>query len=172
MISDRRPELKQVREILTLQILCDCRRNEACDQNGPAQTPIPNRRDKMFNVSRRIISIAPVLSLFLCAIAVVGTWTNFKIRLNRGEISSSGGRLDVYSDRVFDGFPVFEAAWWELAVMSAFISLLLLLVWALSRRFEGVLRVASGQCSHCGYSLVGNASGICPQRGTATLQSE
>ncbi|HEY8749850.1 MAG TPA: hypothetical protein VIM11_17840 [Tepidisphaeraceae bacterium] len=41
----------------------------------------------------------------------------------------------------------------------------------LTLRYLSLRRSRAGLCLHCGYDLTGNASGICPECGTTTLQN-
>ena len=76
---------------------------------------------------------------------------------------------DAFLLKLLLRFATTETALFEIAAVWAVI--LLLGIWAWMSFFHRLwlkpLRAAHGECLECGYSLIGNASGVCPECGTA-----
>jgi hypothetical protein len=73
-----------------------------------------------------------------------------------GQINRWGVRYNVYT---YDGSDVSVPTWW-VGVVAA-----IGLVAGVAVRRRGVKK--RGHCAACGYNLVGNVSGVCPECGTA-----
>jgi hypothetical protein len=70
------------------------------------------------------------------------------------------GSIGTYKYTVFEWH--FQLAWW-LAALLSFLPAIFMLRMRLVRRRRALV----GHCLGCGYNLTGNASGICPECGTA-----
>ena len=116
-------------------------------------------------MSRHLLALAPVLSFLMAAASLAGWWTPFILYLKHGAIASDRGRIGLYSRSIFDRMPVFDADWLEIAVAFGFLTLVLALLWALSRRMEVVILAGAHQCPRCGYDLRADTSGTCPECG-------
>ena len=56
--------------------------------------------------------------------------------------------------------------WVNIAFVAVFVTLLVISLVRLYRRDRQAARFNRGDCLHCGYSLTGNVSGVCPEGGT------
>ena len=83
-------------------------------------------------------------------------WSSRQL-IGRGSIGNAKGS---YNFSVFESH--FQLAWWLPAMVSLLPVGVLLSIWTMRRR-----RFWMGKCQTCSYDLTGNASGVCPECGTA-----
>ena len=95
-------------------------------------------------MSKRILLLAPILSLLLALASILGRHADVILRLNHGTIAFQQGTFTIYSDRVFDGMALFQSDWSEMAVAFAYTALILTLVLAISLQLETSVLFASG----------------------------
>ena len=116
-------------------------------------------------MSKRLLLLAPALSLLLALASIAGRRADITLRVNHGTIAYQHGMFAIYSDRVFDGMALFHADWSELAVAFAYAALVLTLLWAISLQLESQALSAAHGCPRCRYDLTDNTSTTCPECG-------
>ena len=107
-------------------------------------------------------------------VVVEGTPRGFFCGTGPSEQTPHWLRLDPPKLGGFD-YDVGEPLWllvpfWMPAAATGLLPTVWLLVWVVKLRMYRT-RQSGGHCVSCGYSLTGNASGTCPECGTAILQA-
>ena len=62
--------------------------------------------------------------------------------------------------------PSVMRGWVSIAFVAVFVALMVISLVRLYRRDRRATRFNRGDCLHCGYSLTGNVSGVCPECGS------
>jgi hypothetical protein len=137
---------------------------------------IPRGSIRRYRFNRKLFGAASIAASLMLMLSIASLWGSFEIHQGSWALSLDDGQYSLYQPRgPHDGMTVaapYGVDCDDAAIAFGYLLLFLMLGYALARRLHQVKLSETGHCHECGYNLTGNASGVCPECGTAVRSKQ